>query len=337
MKFIAIGDLHFSIYLNEKFVGKLSELLRGIKETFENVIEFAKENKINTIIIVGDIFHNKSSIHTVAQGILLDTIRTNKDIHFIVIDGNHDLSSKTADGVSALKCLDSEENVKMIHETTIIDNVLFVPWSTHIGQDIKENDAKYLVSHFGLNEAELSSGISIVADLKASDLSKFHTCILGHYHKPQLLETSTTRIYYVGSLIQLDWGEKNEEKRFLIVDTETDEIESIPSVGYKQYHKLVITEDNKTELCENARQLIAEGHHVILEKFDNFDTDVLNEEFLIVNKSEIDITNRGITTSMSMADKLSKYLDVKDIPEELRAHYISVSLEIIENCAEVEE
>ena len=105
MKAILTADLHFSAYNNDKIDANtgLPERLSGIYLTIINLIEYAKMYEIKNIIIAGDIFHNKSIIYSVAQSVLLDIVRNNKDIHWFIMSGNHDLSSMTGNGVSAIK------------------------------------------------------------------------------------------------------------------------------------------------------------------------------------------------------------------------------------------
>jgi len=52
-------------------------------------------------------------------------------------------------------------------------------------------------------------------------------------------------------------------------------------------------------------------------------------EFNIIDKTDKDITDRGITSNMSTEDKLKKYLEIKEIPEDKHELYMSVAMEII--------
>jgi DNA repair exonuclease SbcCD nuclease subunit len=188
MKFIYTADLHLSSYSQDRIdsTTHLPERLSGIYTSFCEILNYGMDNNIKNVVIGGDIFHNKSLIHSIAQSRLLDIVRVYREIYFIIEDGNHDMSSMTGDGVSALKCLDNEVNVKTIHNTCIIDNILFVPWNPrNMISDIKEGRTNYLISHFGLNEGKLNSGISIVSDIGLKDLKQYKRCYLGHYHTPQ--------------------------------------------------------------------------------------------------------------------------------------------------------
>ena len=337
MRLIATADWHMSQYSQDSIIPEsgLPERLHSIKTVLNNIIIDSKRLKIDTIVVAGDVMHDKSIIHSIAQSVLLDFVRLNRDTHFYIIDGNHDLSSMSkGSGVSALKCLDNEPNVKMFHETTIIDNIMFAPWGKTMIDDIKKTDCDYLFSHFGVNEAELSNGMSLVADIKSSDLRKFKKVILGHYHKPQQLGN----IYYCGSPIQLNWGEKNESKQYLIVDTDLDTVESVPTVGYNKYIELIITKDNKDEIVKQAKELKDEGHYVAIKRFSkDVEVDDIKSDIRVIDKSEVDVTNRNLDRNMSQREKLQRYVEVKEIPEALRELYVNMAINLINDHTENSE
>ncbi len=337
MKAICIADIHLSGFSQDKIIDNLPERLHEKKKVLNNISQYAIDSGIKTIIIAGDILHNKSIIYTIAQDFLIDYIRESalKGLKFIIIDGNHDLSGKGKIVSSALKSLDNFENVTMIHYDKIlkIDNVLFVPYSIDLPEIIKSNKSKYLISHFGLNEAQLNSGISIVSEVGIKDLSgRYNYVILGHYHNPQNIKGGGVEIYYTGSITQNDWGEKNEIKRFLVIDTDSDIIDSIPIEGYKQHFELSITKETKDEVLSRARDLKNQGHEVKFQKSEFFDTDDIEKEFIVVDKTEKDITNRGITSNMTMQEKLERFMDVKNVPLEKREFFKNEGISIISSC-----
>jgi len=336
MKAVVTADIHLSAYGSDEINKEsgLPERLHSIMTTLEQMATYARENKC-VIIIAGDIFHNKSIIHSIAQSLFLDYIRRNNDIFFHILDGNHDLSSKSGDGISSLKCVDNEKNVKTYHTGEKVENIMFIPWNKYIISSVKSSNADYLISHFGLSEGVLNSGISIVSDISLKDLKNYKTVILGHYHKPQFIENEKTKLYYVGSPIELDRGERGDVKRFLVIDTEKHTIENIPTVGYRKNFVLEITTENKNEVLKKAQCLQNEGHKVQLRKIDaslQLENDI-KEEFNIIDKSEFDITNRGINMDMDDREKFLMYLKIKEIPKELHELYLSVAVDIIERTS----
>jgi len=333
MKFLYTADIHLSGYSQDKIVNNLPERLNSIKNVLNEMAEYAVSHDISTFIIGGDILHGKSLIHALAQSIMLDFFRSyQQQLEFIIIDGNHDLGGRGKGAVSALKSLDNEPNVMRMEEWQKVGDIMFVPYSPDMVKHIKSGKAKFLISHFGLSEGILNSGMSIISDLSINDLAgRYKYVLLGHYHKPQSIKREDISLYYVGSPIQIDWGEKNEEKRFLIVDTETEIIESVPTTGYTKYCEFTITNEDKESVMAIATALKAEGHFVKLVMEETVDTSGM-DDFIVIDRRERDITNRGITTSMSMVDKLTRFLEIKEIPKEDIEDYLKAANHIIDEA-----
>ena len=340
MKLAVTADIHFSAYAQDMIVDGLPERLGSIKNAITGMIDECEKRGVYDIAFAGDICHNKSIIHTTAQDVMLDIFqqRQYQDFRFYVIDGNHDLSGKGSDSVSALKSLETIGNVRwvsyqskgeIVHQ---IENgeVSMMPFFPGMEDHIKNIKSKIFISHFGLNEGLLSSGISVPSKIKASDLKHFKLVVLGHYHLPQSMKSETTQIYYTGSPIQLDWGEKNEEKRFLILDTESLEVESVPTTGYKRYLEFEVDKKNKTKVLKEAKKLRDDGHHVKLVTTEKLEIKEDMKNINIVQNVEEDITNRGITSGMDEVAKLRKYLEIKEIPEEEHEAYLNSAKSIID-------
>lgn len=326
------ADFHFAKYSQDPIVEGLPERLYFLDVTIRNMIKWLNDRDVYTLIIGGDIIHTKSVIHSYALSKFIDIVRSNPDTTFISIDGNHDMSSRGVDGVSALKALVHEPNMIVISEPTTMDNILFVPWNSEtMIDDIKKGDKEYLISHFGLNEAQLSSGISIVSDIGIKDLSHYRSVLLGHYHKPQEIIRGDVKVWYSGSPTQLDWGEKGEEKRFLLVDSINHDIQSIPTVGYRKHMVYNLTNDNKLEVLNEVNEAKKEGHHIKVNRIEDVDTSDF-EDVRIINKVEDDITDRGITTTMSEREIIDKYMEIKKVPEEKQEEYRNEALDIINTC-----
>jgi DNA repair exonuclease SbcCD nuclease subunit len=339
MKIVAIGDIHLSKYSQDKIEdsSNLPERLHSIKQSLYEVAIYCRNNGIDTIIIAGDLLHGKSIIYAIAQELMLNYFKDFNDLQFIVIDGNHDLSAKGKDTVSALRPLEQFSNVQWIRFDTTYhlqnDDMLFIPYSYNLPQVIKSNKARILVSHFGLSEATLNSGMSIISDISLKDLQdRYELVILGHYHKPQEIIRENIKIYYTGSVIQLDWGEKGEEKRFLVIDTETLEVDSVPLSSYKKHIEIEVTADNIDDALKEAKLSKEKGDHVKVILKEKVDIESLKGDYNIVDKTEKNITNRGITSTMSQVDKFKTYLDINEIPEEEHKFYLEEILKIIENC-----
>lgn len=328
MRHIIIADLHLAAYSSDRFIDGIPEKLFFIMKTLYNITDYAKENEIRSIIIAGDIIHTKAIIHSIAQSQLLDWIRKNRELTFKIIDGNHDHSSKSGNGVSALKCLDSEPNVMIYHQTTEDDKFYFVPWNpdTMINDIKKGSKTKILIGHLGVTEAKLNSGISIISDIKLKDFSKYPICFLGHYHKPQDLGN----VIYVGSPTILDFGEKDDVKRFIVFDDETVTWESVPTTGYKKYLDFIVDETtNIKELMDEIKKEQSNGNDIRIIKKANIDLKLFEaNDFKIVDKQVSEYKSRGINSSMTLREKMQKYLEIKNIPKDLYDKFIEIGVNI---------
>jgi len=338
MKVTFIADLHLSGFVSDLTDPEtdLPERLSEKKKVLYNIIEEMKKRASNHLVIAGDILHNKSVIYSLAQSVLLDFIRDNRDIEFRIIDGNHDLSGKGKIVVSALKCLNSEPNVDRVQFDQIVklEDFIFIPYSINVAKHVRENSGNTLVSHFGLNEAVLNCGSSIVSDVSIRDLAgRYKRAFLGHYHSPQDIIKEDIELYYMGSITQNDWGEKNEEKRFLIFDTETGVVESVLTRGYKKHYEFILTNDNKKEVLEQARELRAHGDYVVLKKLEKVETSDISKEFAVIDKTEKSISARGISTSMSEKAKIERYIEVTEVPQEDREWITNEALDMVQTSA----
>lgn len=337
MMFAFIADIHLSRYGQDKVEDKtnLPERLFSIKSAIYEVANYCRDNNIGTVVIAGDLLHGKSVIYAIAQDLMLDFFDDFKDLNFIVIDGNHDISGKGVDVVSALRPLLTVGNVRWVpfNTTYTTKDILFIPYSYNLPEVIKDNKSKILISHFGLSEGILNSGLSIISDVSLKDLTgKYELVLLGHYHKPQEIIRPDISLYYVGSLIQLDWGEKGDEKRFLVVDSDTLDVQSIPITQYKKHIEIELTEENKEEAFEYARQAKENGDHIKIIMKEKVDLTSVKGEFNVVDKTERDVTDRGISSSMSQDDIFRRYLHIKGIPDDQMNDYFNAARNLINSC-----
>ncbi len=329
MKFAFTADLHLKVW-NDKIIDEngIPLKLKEILNCFRQICQHCKHNQIENIIIGGDVNDLKNIVHYKSFVLLKEIIEEYDKIHFYIIHGNHDSAGKE-DLYSAIQLLNGPSNVTTFVEKSIIDDIVFIPWSGNMVDEILECEPKkILISHFGLNEAQLSSGISIKTNIKINNLKKFDLVLLGHYHRPQQL----ANVYYVGSPIQLNRGEADEEKRFLVVNSETLEVESHKTMGYRKYFNIVL--ESKEELDEkinDIKELQKEGMITIKNKIKDLDLQELHisEDVRVINEVEEEYQLRGITSDMKITEQMKKYLEIQKIPEDQHQEYIDVFLEIV--------
>lgn len=332
MKIIAIGDIHASGFNDDPIINGYPARLSYIKDSLDFIVDYGRKHKIKDYVILGDIYNDKTIIYNASQDMLVNFFMINFDLHFTMISGNHDLSATGQNQKSAISVFQKYPNIHCIlKDPEVIDfyNGVFIPYTRDFISEYKKLDIrsnKILFAHVGLNEGVLQSGLSKVDKLRISDINKFKLLILGHYHKPQKIETKDTVGYYVGSLIPKDWNDKNEQKRFLVVDTETLEVESvnIECKNIPQFKEYVITDNidssERNKIIEEANKERKNGHKVrVINKSKIKMTKEEKEsiaDMILLESSDVDITNRGITVTQSKLEQCKKYLEIKEIKEE---------------------
>ncbi len=341
MKLICIGDIHASGFGDDPLVDNLPARLSYIKKTLDYIMAYGHEHNISNYVVLGDVYHDKTIIYNDSQAMLLDFFNRNKNSSFTIISGNHDLSSTGENQNSAIMAFEGLENVMCVYGEPYYQEAtcaLYVPFTNNFVEVLTNAKTKYanvrtkiLFAHLGLNEAVLQSGLSRVDKVKISDLCSFRLAILGHYHKPQDLGNNITKVWYAGSLIPRDWNDKNESKRFLVLDTDTLEVESVPldPVGIPRYIEYVIPpgtgEAEIRRVLQEASEMRSRGNKVRVINKNNIKikNDVATD-VVVVEQQTVDVTNRGITVDQTKLQQCEKYLDIKQIPEEEREDYLKV-------------
>ena len=339
MKFLAMADIHLKNW-NDKAVTseglplKLQECLNVV----ESGCKLCLEKGVNDIIIAGDLNDTKGIVNVISFALFKELIDKYPHINFHIIPGNHDASMKNSKKW-AVDLVRGPENVFIYTEPTVVDDITFIPWSNQdLAENIQEAEPnKVMISHFGLSEGHLSSGISLRTNIRANHLRKFDIVILGHYHCPQQIDN----IYYVGSPIPYRRDEVNDIKRYLFVDTDTMEVESIPTEGYRKYVEYIINEEsNIEEIAELMSQMKDTGDFIVvkneLANVPNELKDLIeeNKNIQLVDRYEEEYNIRGITSGMTIQDQMKQYCIVNNVPEVENDEYIRIGMEYMNSIIE---
>lgn len=325
------ADIHLKLYDDKEYTEtglplKLDEILR----TFRSMCLYLRNNKISKMAVLGDVNHTKQQAAVDAFSEFRKILEEFEDITFYIIPGNHDMTSKGKykDGLprTAVDLLSGPSNIVPIRRPTVIDNMSFVPYfSIDSINDLTPTDI--LMTHLGLTDATLSNGISIRNRFRSSDFKKWKLIVSGHYHGPQHIDN----FYYVGSLMPLTRAEFDEDKRFLILDSETLELESVYTEGYRKYYEIIIEDVGEFDIKLNeAEKLKKEGNFVVVR---NRSESVIREQLEginIIDEVEKDFQSRGLSSKMDDAEQMSKYLEIEKIPKEERKEYLDIGLNLIQ-------
>ena len=210
-----------------------------LKSTSDALLFAADRADGGALIIDGDLFHNRETLGIDVIKVVIDTIQecTRRCSSVTISAGNHD-QYKRDGSVSPLVMLDYMKGVSIVPSEGISVTfgrsqlVHILPHTVDhekVRAFVKSVSGGVLVLHQGVAGAMLNGAIS-TSTLTLQDLcaERFDFVILGDYHKPQKLAEN---VWYVGSPIQHDWGEADEQKRILVLDTDSQHLSSIPTEG----------------------------------------------------------------------------------------------------------
>ncbi len=250
MKYVLIADLHCGLKDYSMLVDGIPEHLYFPLLNLRNAAKLAKKEKA-ILIVAGDIMHSKTLLH---QQVLTEVYETIKEVSNEVesywLLGNHDfhiINSKVYSYLMGYNIELATPNdpirkhdfalVSYSDKETLIETI----------KNLEFEGLKLIVSHFGIEEADLSSSSNYkTGEFSVKDFSSMKDMwiMLGHYHKPQKL---TDRMYYIGSPTITRLSEIGEEKRILLLDTDTNKLESIPTI-YPKVSKLVFGKSDKLDI-----------------------------------------------------------------------------------------
>lgn len=196
------------------------------------------KHKIKTFIHLGDLKHQYSPVDIKAIIYAVKLIKRFKKygIEWIQLLGNHDRSSMNDDSINWMGIL------RAVGATTITAPQLITASSVRLAMVPYMSDGSALTDAFKhvADSADLLLFHNTIKNCKVNvlhslnegvgledlHLRRYKYAIGGHIHLPQELASNC---FFVGSPFCQDWGEANQQKRFLVYDTYDSKFTSVRS------------------------------------------------------------------------------------------------------------
>lgn len=252
MRILHTADWHLGTKVPYIGLDRTDEQMRIV----EKIVKIVEEKNVDVVIIAGDIFDNPTPSYQ-SEKIFYNFIASvcgDLKKYLFVISGNHD-SMEKVDTVSVFSKFFNVNGSQMFKHFYLggqiekslpnlicdVDGISFVgiPFVSRyrysgryqeifeliLGQLLERAGSEVvLFSHDTLEGVEYSGteveysdkALNLVSIQKQADFDKVRYWALGHIHKYQ--EIVRNKIYYSGSIIQIDFGEEGQEKGVIIVD-----------------------------------------------------------------------------------------------------------------------
>ena len=271
-KALLFSDLH--IHAHKESVSRLNHCLEVLNWIFEQ----AHEHDVDDIIFAGDLFHDRGKIDVLVylktfEVFMQRLLVENPKFKFWALVGNHDMYHRENWDVNSVKPLTAIPGFEIIDKPSslcfgdklqlIID---FCPYSDNpirelekLKADRKKESLRMLVGHMAIHGAQLNKLYGTRADViveydnemipvSVDVFNDWDHVFLGHYHGAQRLSAS---VEYLGSPLQLSFGETFQEKHILILDLETMEKQYIVN-SFSPRHLILQTDELQSYDMNNA-------------------------------------------------------------------------------------
>jgi DNA repair protein SbcD/Mre11 len=249
VKFIHTADLHLDTpfkglsNLNSELADKLKD---ATFKSFKKIIDLCIENKVDFLIISGDIFDSENKSLKAQREFIFEITRlSNHGIHTYFNCGNHDLLNswldilQLPDKVYRFGC-DNVESVNYTKNGIPVADIYGISFEK---KEVRKNTAvKYKLNN---NPSPISIAVhhgtignagphENYAPFKIEDIvkEKFDYWALGHIHKRQVIHETEPMIVYPGNPQGRDFGESGAKGCYII------EIES----GHKPIAEFIPTQ-----------------------------------------------------------------------------------------------
>lgn len=249
MKIAITADLHahdYTSFARTLLDGMNSRLKRCLNALIQ-ISKYCGDNGIWMLWILGDLFHARTRIDVSVYVHLYRILWKMRLQKMIIVAGNHDqyLKDSSLNSTEPLA-----EKIDIYSEPGVFDSIAMpseksvgigvIPYSTDkeriresistLLQDLEDFDRKILLTHLPISGAMVGSGFRPKEEVTLEDIqaNKWDLVLLGHYHRRQRLADN---VWYVGAPIQQDFGDEGNDDGFMVLDTETLELETVPIIS----------------------------------------------------------------------------------------------------------
>lgn len=262
-KVLLFSDLH--VHSHKDRVDRLHDCLDVLNWIFVT----ARDYDCESILFLGDLFHERAKID------VLNYLRTfevfmkhmiedasDKEVYLLV--GNHDMYHKERWDVNSIKPLSAVPGVHIVQSPRqIIIGGRKIDWMPHTDNPLKHlADLKrgnsgagdVLLAHLAVHGAMLNTHYGTRSDViveydndmvpvDSGSFDDWQMTFLGHYHGAQKLND---KVEYIGSPLQLSFGESFQQKHVIVLDLKTLEKTYVVN-NFSPKHLLVTPEDVEHE------------------------------------------------------------------------------------------
>lgn len=253
---LLFSDIH--IHPHKRSNERLDHCLQALEWVFKT----AQERKIKSILFGGDLFHDRQKIEVYTYQKAFEIFLkwcTKGEFQVYLLLGNHDLWYNDRTSVSSVTPLSALNDVIIISDPCrkTIEGCSwdFIPYThnpiatlEHLKQ--LQGKPQYALGHIALDGAVLhgtqTADVAIEHDgdmvpVSSAIFQDYEHTFLGHYHAEQRV---TQKVEYIGSPLQLSFGEAFQNKHLIVFNGHTGEKEYVEN-NFSPKHLVINIEDRE--------------------------------------------------------------------------------------------
>ena len=229
-----IADIHLGVYQDSPLWHSLAlDFARWAAKTY-------KALGIKDIVISGDIFHNRERVSVNTIHAASDFFKILEDFNIIAIAGNHDAFYRDRSDVSSISILKGWNNIHVVLDTEIMEHngkkIALVPWGADIS---KIEPCDIMFGHFEIASFSIARDQICTHGESANNLLNIAPLVMtGHFHMAETRKYEKGRIIYVGSPMELNWGEAYTPKYIWLLDVDEAKPKAIENKFSPKHYKL---------------------------------------------------------------------------------------------------
>ena len=267
-KVLLFSDLH--IHPHKKEWKRFQNCL----DVLEWVFKTAQQRKIKDIVFCGDLFHDRSKIDILVYHRTFEVLQKylcDHQMTMYCLVGNHDMWHSDKWDITSVRPLEALPDFHLIDTETSVEiqgkPFDFLPFThdpvAQLGKLKGPHKGRVLCAHIAIDGAQLNTMHNTRAEVEvehdgdmvkvSADLFKtWDHVFLCHYHGEQKLAEN---IEYIGSPLQLSYGEAFQHKHIIVYDTETGEREYVRNTFSPMHWIIPASDIDKYEMENNFVRL----------------------------------------------------------------------------------
>jgi len=273
MKWLITADIH--VHHHKKSAERLQDCLDALNWVFQTAVEKSVEH----IIVAGDLFYDRFKIDVPTYQKTFEIFKKYTDKHDFgvwLLIGNHDMFMHKEWDISSMVPLSGIPSVTVINKPCVIPiggvPAAFLPYTSDPIADLAKiedncSPADILFGHVALDNAVLNPLYNTTSEVQVENdgdmvkvdsgiFEKWKQVFLGHYHAAQTLGSN---VEYVGSPLQLSYGEAFQPKHVIIYHPTADIKEYVENDFSPKHFIIRRNEVDKYDVAGNFVKLLVDG------------------------------------------------------------------------------